>query len=63
MYILQAFRAINCFLAKLQKVSEDPSLAAQMGEFKPTLSSFSVFKLQGNYLNISVNILQVYWPP
>ena len=37
-------------------MSEDPSLAAQMGEFKPILSSFSVFKLQRNYLSISVNI-------
>ena len=28
----QAFKAIKCFLAKLEKVSENPELAEEMGK-------------------------------
>lgn len=38
----QAFSAIKGFLGKLEKVSEDPSLAEQMGEC--SLSQISVLK-------------------
>ena len=30
----QAFKAIKCFLAKLEKVSENPELAEEMGELE-----------------------------
>jgi hypothetical protein len=32
-HLLQAFKAIRCFMVKLEKVSEDPELRAELGKF------------------------------
>ena len=52
----QAFKAIRCYLAKLEKVSENPDEAAEMGEFLGAHQAYGCMHLIRLEIQIIISI-------